>query len=76
MQQVHSPWSDNVLVDHVAVSLVYQMLWKSNWYLAIFCAGAESCLLYRPVLVCLGLKEHSFDAMRAVIKEVMAHPVW
>ncbi|CAL8471013.1 g10555 [Coccomyxa elongata] len=30
----------------------------------------------RPVLVCLGLKQLSFDAMRAIIKEVMAHPVW
>ncbi|EIE20140.1 hypothetical protein COCSUDRAFT_30781 [Coccomyxa subellipsoidea C-169] len=30
----------------------------------------------RPLLLCLGLKQHSLDTMRAIIKEVVAHPVW
>ncbi|KAK9901267.1 hypothetical protein WJX75_003280 [Coccomyxa subellipsoidea] len=30
----------------------------------------------RPLLLCLGLKQHSLDTMRAIIKEVMTHPVW
>ena len=33
-------------------------------------------VLRRPLLLCLGLWDHSLDAMRSIIREVMAHPVW
>jgi hypothetical protein len=30
----------------------------------------------RPLLLCLGLKEHTLNAMREIIKQVLEHPVW
>ncbi|CAL5228718.1 g11901 [Coccomyxa viridis] len=30
----------------------------------------------RPLLLCIGLRDHSRDAMRSIIQEVLAHPLW
>lgn len=32
--------------------------------------------LRRPLLLCVGLRDHSLDAMRSIIQEVLAHPLW
>jgi len=30
----------------------------------------------RPLLLCLGLREHSLAAVRGLVEAVLAHPVW
>ncbi|BDA45389.1 probable proteasome assembly chaperone 3 [Coccomyxa sp. Obi] len=57
------------------------LLGKRDEPALIVCARhmAESIMTVgcnRPLLLCLGLKQHSFDSMRTIIKEVLAHPVW
>ena len=46
-------------------------------YLALLqCMILGNAILCRPLLLCVGLREHSLDAMRIIIGEVLAHPLW